>query len=138
MALSTATATLYDFPKGVDNTQRTQTLRGTIALSFGTYPPGGYSINWAALSNSGGGRTEAIPLSGSTIIPVESDVQGTGNPPKGYQFIVDTVVGNLHVFVADGTSGASGPLVEGVGPNSNVPADLANEVISFSVKFVRN
>ena len=138
MALSTATATLYDYPKGVDNTQRFQILRGTIALSLGTYPPGGYAVDWASLKNGGSGRTEAIPIgSASTIVPVEVDVYDAGTAPTGYVFTVD-VNGFLHVFIAaNAASGTSGPLIEGVGPNANVPGALVSATIQFSAFFVR-
>ncbi len=139
MAVSTATATLFDYPKGVDNTQRFQILRGTIAISTGTYPGGGYAIDWASLKNGGGGRTEAIPVGSATsIFPVDCDVQDSGTIPKGYIFVVDNV-GNLHVFVAaNAASGTSGPLLEGVGPNANVPGDLSGSTtIQFRASFVR-
>src|SRR5260221_6217812 len=138
MAVATATATLFDYPKGVDNTQRFQTLRGTIAIGYGTYPPGGFTINWAAIANGGGGRTEAIPIGSATsIYPVDADVYDASPTPKGYVFVVDNI-GALHVFVAmNAGSGTSGPLVEGVGPNSQVPADLANATIQFKANFVR-
>ena len=140
MAAAIATATLYEYPRGIDNTQRLQVLRGTFSIGFGTYPVGGFVINWAALKNGGGGQTETIPVAGvsSSILPVEADVQSVKNPPSGYIFIVDEAVGNLHVFVsANASSGASGPLIEGVGPNANIPADLANDVIQFTAYFVR-
>ena len=139
MAVSTATLTLYDFPKGVGNTQRFQVLRGTIAISRGTYPIGGYALSWTGLANSGGGRPEAIPNAGqSTVLPVEVDVQSVAVIPKGYVYVVDSA-GSLHVFIAaNGASGTSGPLVEGVGPNVNVPGDLQNDSIQFTAYFVGN
>ena len=138
MAVATASLTLSDFPKGVDNTQRYQILRGTISIGFGTYPPGGFSLNWASLTNSGGGRVEGIPNSGSTVIPVEVDVQDVSPTPSGYVFVVDNL-GNLHVFIAaNAASGTSGPLIEGVGPNANVTGALASATIQFTAYFVRN
>jgi len=138
MAVSTATLSLYDYPKGVDNTQRFQVLRGTIAISTGTYPVGGYALTWASLKNGGGGQTEAIPVgSASTIIPVEVDVYDASTAPSGYIFVVDNA-GTLHVFIAaNAASGTSGPLIEGVGPNANVTGTLQNATIQFTAYFVR-
>lgn len=138
MAAATATLTLYDFPKGVDNTQRYQILRGTISIGFGTYPVGGFALNWSSLTNAGGGRVEGIPNSGSTVIPVEVDVQDVSPTPSGYVFVVDNL-GTLHVFIAaNAASSTSGPLIEGVGPNANVTGTLASATIQFTAYFVRN
>jgi len=138
MAVAVATLTLFDFPKGVDNTQRYQILRGTINVGFGTYPPGGFTLNWGSLTNSGGGRVEGIPNSGSTVLPVEVDVQSMAANPKGFVYIVDSA-GNLRVFIAaNAASTTSGPLIEGVGPNANVPGDLVTDTILFTAYFVRN
>ncbi len=138
MAAATVTATLYGYPKGVDNTQRLQVLRGTLAVGFGTYPPGGFPINWAGVKNSDGGQVESIPIgSASTIVPIEVDVQDVSPTPSGFVFVVDNL-GNLHVFIsANGASGTSGPLIEGVGPNANVPGALNTATIQFTAYFVR-
>jgi|ERR1700690_4481824 len=139
MAVATASATLFEYPRGVDNTQRYQILRGTIAVGFGTYPVGGFSINWATLANSSGGHTAAIPVAGvsSSILPVEVDVFSAGPNPPGFVYLIDSL-GNLRVFIAaNSTSGSSGPLIEGVGPNANIPGSLASDVIQFTAYFVR-
>ncbi len=138
MAAAVATLTLFDFPKGVDNTQRFQVLRGTINIGFGTYPVGGFTLNWGAMTNSGGGRVEGIPNSGSSVLPVEVDVQSMSTTPGGFVYVVDSA-GTLHVFIAsNSTSGTSGPLIEGVGATANVPAALVNDNINFTAYFVRN
>lgn len=133
MAVATATATLFDFPKGVDNTQRSQVLRGTITVGFGTYPPGGFPITWSALANSGGGRVESL-----SALPFEVDVFSNSANPPGFVYLVDSR-GNLRVFIAaNSTSGTSGPLIEGVGPNANVPGSLVTDTIQFAAWFERN
>ncbi len=138
MALATATVSLFDYPKGIDNTQRFQVLRGTIAIGFGTYPPGGFTINWAAVKNGTGGQVEAIPIgSASSVVPVEVDVFDASPTPSGYVFVVDNL-GSLHVFIAaNAASGTSGPLIEGVGPNANVTGALASASVQFTAYFVR-
>ena len=137
MAVSTATATLYDYPKGVDNTQRFQVCRGSIAISTGTYPIGGYVISWAAVKNGGGELVEAIPVGSATsIVPVEVDVWDASNL-SGLVFVVDTA-GVLHIYcAANAASGTSGPLIEGVGPSVNVPGTLSNATLQFTAYFVR-
>jgi uncharacterized membrane protein YedE/YeeE len=138
MAVATVTATLYEYPKGIDQTRNRTILTGTFSFGYGTYPPGGYTIDWASVKNSSSGRTSAIPIgSATTIYPIEADVYDVSPTPKGYVFVVDNV-GTLHVFVAaNAASGTSGPLIEGVGPNSQVPADLANATIQFNAQFIR-
>ena len=67
MALATITTTIFPYPKGIDNTQRSQIVRGTFAISAnGTYPPGGFPLSWASLSNLNGETIEAIPPQSAT------------------------------------------------------------------------
>lgn len=141
MAAAALTATIYDFPRGIDNTQRMQVVRGTFSIGFGTYPPGGFPITWASLKNGSFGEIFSIPVAGvsSSVMPIEVDVNSVSNPPSGYVYVVDTVTGNLHVFIsANGSSSASGPLIEGVGPNANIPGALAQDSIQFTAYFVRD
>ena len=146
MALSTATLTLFPYPKGVDNTQRNQILRGTVALSAGTYPPGGYSLSWVTLTNASGERIESIPNPASTPsstgspFPTEVDFYSVGYQSSGYVYVWDNVQGNFHVFIsANAASGTSGPLIEGVAPNTAVlPAALLADSIQFCATFPRN
>ena len=144
MAVATATLTTYPYPKGVDNTQRCNVVRGTITLSTGTYPPGGFSLSWNNLPG-----VYSIPIPGSTPsststpTPFDVDVKSVGDRaqngnigPSGFIYLWDSVVGNLHVFVSDnGASSASGPLVEYGGPLSG---DLVNDTIQFTAYFYRN
>lgn len=144
MATSTATITVFPYPRGYDNTQRNQIVRGTIALSAGTYPAGGYSLTWSGIIG-----IQSIPIpastpsSTSTPKPFDMDVKSTcnvttnfGTGPSGFIYVWDSVNGNLHVFETDGTaSAASGPLVEFGGP---LPGSMVNDVIQFTAVFYRN
>jgi hypothetical protein len=149
MAVSTATITVFPYPKGFDNTQRNVVVRGTFKVTFGTYPPGGFPLNWNNLVNVNGETLEAIPLGGqspnSTGVPFPIDVDvnsaadqvgfgGTG--PSGYIYAWDSVLGNLHIFEAmNGASANSGPLVEFGG---NLDANIVNDSIQFTAYFPRN
>lgn len=157
MAISTATITIFPYPKGIDNTQRMQVVRGTIAISAGDYPTvnnaaatGGWALSWAAVSSATGTTIQAIPIPGSTPsstgapVPVDVDVHSTAyrtntggsKGPSGYVYLWDSVNGNLHLFVqTESGSTGSGPLVEYAGP---IPGDVVNDTIQFTAYFWRN
>lgn len=150
MANSAATITIFPYPRGFDNTQRMQVVRGTIAISAGTYPLGGFPLTWGSLSNANGSVIESVPLPSATptstgsIKPVDVDVKSTaytstnyGSGPSGYIYIWDSVNGNLHIFLDYGSaaSTSSGPLVEMGG---NVPGLVVNDTIQFTAYFARN
>ena len=143
MAVSSATITVFPYPKGVDNTQRFHVLRGTIAVTNGTYPPGGFPLNWTNLE-----QVKAIPAGGSTPsstgspAPIEVDIFSTSNQagfggigPSGYVYSWDNVLGNMHILeAANGVSNASGPLIEYGG---NLDQHIVNDTIQFTAYFVR-
>lgn len=145
MAVATATINYFPYPKGNDNTQRFQVRRGTIAISTGTYPPGGFPLSW----NVGDGvkaipNPSLTPSSTGTIFPVDVDLKSTGDlgtsggtGPSGFVYIWDSVLGNLHAFVSTtGLAGStiSGPLVEFGG---NIPGSMQNDTVQFTAYFVR-
>jgi|SRR5882672_1497229 len=146
---STATITIFPYPRGFDNTQRNQIVRGTIAISAGTYPLGGYPLTWSGLSNSNGSTIESIPIAASTPSstggpkPFDMDVKSTayvstnaGSGPSGFIYVWDSVNGNLHIFEsANGSSSASGPLIEFGGP---LPGTVVGDTIQFTAYFYRN
>ena len=145
MANTSATITLFPYPKGIDNTQRMQILRGTISLVAGTYPAGGIPLSWASLSNVDGESPTVLINTSSGPFPVEVDVfssaynadgKGFGNiGPSGYIYVWDSVNGNLHIFETwSGNTGFSGPLLELAGP---VPSVVLNDVIQFTAIFTR-
>jgi hypothetical protein len=149
MAVSTATITVFGYPKGFDNTQRNVVVRGTIAVTFGTYPPGGYPLNWNNVTNVNGELLESIPIgttsptSTGSPFPIDVDVRsaanrpGTGGTgPSGYIYLWDNILGNLHIFEsANGSSNNSGPLIEIGG---NLDANIVNDTIQFRAYFTRN
>lgn len=149
MANAAATITILPYPKGIDNTERCQIVRGTIAISAGTYPPGGFPLSWQNLSNSSGEMIESIPLGGITpsstgvVAPFDMDVKSSANNasqygtgPSGFIYVWDNVLGNLHIFqVQQDGSGISGPLVEMGGA---VPHEVVFDTITFTATFYRN
>ena len=145
MANATATITVFSYPRGYDNTQRNQIVRGTIAISAGTYPVGGFSLSWANIIGIQSVPIPAsTPSSTSTPKPFDMDVKSTaytatnyGTGPSGYVYVWDSVNGNLHIFVDYGSaaSTSSGPLVEMGG---NVPGLVVNDTIQFTAYFYRN
>jgi hypothetical protein len=145
MAQVNATATIVPFayPKGYDNTQRMEIVRGTITISAGQYPPGGFPLNWNNIEG-----IKAVPAAGSSpastgnIFPIDVDIksvanlnstQGTG--PSGYIYAWDNVLGNMHIFqvATDAASGSSGPLIEiGGGISGTIIADTIQFCAVFS------
>ncbi len=140
MAVATATINVDSYPSGYDNTQREQIVRGTISIATGgTYPPGGFPLSWA---NIEGLKTippgASTPSSTGTIIPVDMEIHSVQNPPSGYIYLWDSVVGNLHIFETDnGAAGsnASGPLLEVGGAIDN---KIVTDKIRFTAWFIRN
>lgn len=136
MALSTASITVNTYPKGVDNTQRNEVLRGTIKVTPGTYPPGGYALNW---SNIEALKAIPDPTRSGVLFPVDMDIRSQASPPSGFIYFWNSVTGNMHIFVAaNSTSANSGPLVEGVGAStSTIPGVVLNDTIAFVAYFTR-
>lgn len=153
MADSVATIKVFKYPQGVDNTQRNIILRGTISLSTGHYPVGGFPLTWtsaqnlnAGLNAAGAVGTEYIPSpytnvqvdsarGNVTYLPTEVDVWSAANPPSGWSYFVDTTAGKLHIMCpSNGASGASGPMVEYGG---NLITSQLNDVIQFCAVFPR-
>ncbi len=145
MANATATITVFPYPRGYDNTQRNQIVRGTIAISAGTYPLGGFPLSWTNIIG-----IQSIPIPASTPSstggpkPFDMDVKSTaytstnyGSGPSGYVYVWDSVNGNLHIFVDYGSaaSTSAGPPVEMGG---NVPGLVVNDTIQFTAYFYRN
>jgi len=141
MADSQATITVYGYPKGVTNDQRTETVRGTISVSAGAYPAGpngtGWPLNWGNVE-----AIKAIPAGSSTqqstgtIMPIDVDVKSVAAKPTGVVYIWDNVNGNLHAYIsADASSNSSGPLVEYGGPV--IPQYIINDTIQFTATFAK-
>lgn len=139
MSAATATVSVYKYPKGHDNTQRTVILRGTIVLAQGNYPAGGFPLSWSNIP-----QLQTIPLGSSTpsstgtIIPIDMDVKSTANPPSGIVWIWDSVLGNLRAFIcaSETPCAISGPLVEFGG--AALPGWMLNDTIQFTAVFARD
>jgi hypothetical protein len=134
MAVATATININKYPSGVDNTQHRSLIYGTIIISTGgTYPPGGFPLVWSGLE-----QLKVVPASSTstTIMPVDMVVKSSSNPPSGYVYAWDSVLGNLHIYeAANSASGNSGPLLEVGG---NLDNRIVADIISFKAEFIRN
>ena len=138
MAVATLTTSIYPYPKGTDNTQRRLTVTGTFSISTGgTYPPGGFPLVWNQT------ELKVIPFgnqfqsSSGSIFPIDVNVKSVQNPPSGYIYLWDNVLGNLHIYETDnGAAGsnASGPLLEIGGNLSN---SIVTDIIQFTAEFFR-
>jgi hypothetical protein len=137
MADGVATINVYGHPRGFSNTQRVQEVRGTITLTQGHYPVGGFALNWGAVSG-----IHTIPLgaqtasSTGTIMPIDLDAKSVANPPSGIVWLWDNVTGNLHAYItADAASANSGPLIEFGG--AAMPQWMFGDTIQFRAVFAR-
>jgi hypothetical protein len=136
MADATATISIFGFPRGVTNTQRTQEVRGTIVLSQGHYPVGGFALNWAITGIHAIPLGAQTPSSTGTIQPIDMDVKSVSNPPSGIVYMWDNATGNLHAYItADAASATSGPLIEFGG--AAIPGWMFNDNIQFTAIFAR-
>jgi hypothetical protein len=136
-ASATATTSIYGYPKGVTNDQRNQTIRGTIAVSSGTYPPAvgspavvvGIPLSWTMEP------IKALAVNVNGVIgpfPVDVVIKSVALPPSGYFYFWDAVDGDLHIYQ---TSASGGPLVEITG---SVPSAVVADTIQFTAIFNRN
>lgn len=125
MADSVATITVNKYPNGHDTTTRFIIVHGVITLNAGHYPVGGFPLSWAL--------DEIKSTYANTVnLPTDVDVRSAANPPSGYSYIWDNVVGKLHIFVSDNTSAASGPLIEWGG---QLTGTMISDKIVFTALF---
>ena len=139
MAVATATISVYAYPSGHDNTQRRVRLTGKITISDGgTYPPGGFPLDWTNLPGlSAIPPGNSTPKSTGSPFPIDVTVKSVQNPPSGFIYLWDNVLGNLHIFETDngaGGSSASGPLLEIGGA---LPHTIITDIIQFMAEFAR-
>jgi hypothetical protein len=137
MADSTATISQYAYPKGHDETIRRQKSTGTITLSQGHYPVGGYPLNWSGLEGIKSiPFPQSTPSSTGSPTPINVDAKSVSNPPSGIVYQWDNVTGNLHIFIANnGVSTNSGPLIE-LGAAA-VPQWVFSDTIQYTAEFWR-
>lgn len=135
--LATATPVPFGYPKGFDNTQRNQIVRGTFTFTQGQYPPGGFTLSWGSLEG-----VQSIPpaqlyqSSTGSIIPIDVDVKSVAYPPTGIVWVWDNVNNRLHAMIAaNSASGASGPLEEFGG--AALPGWMLNDIVEFTAVFSR-
>src|SRR6266850_3525907 len=132
MADVVATISVFSFPRGITNTQRTEEVRGRITLSQGHYPVAGIPLNWNLVP-----EISSIPLGAQTpsssgnVQPIDMDIKSVANPPSGIVWLWDNVLGNLHAYItADAASANSGPLIEFGG--AAIPQWMFGDNIQFT------
>ena len=118
-----ATFTVNPYPNGVDNSQRFQRIYGTISISSGTYPSGGFAITWAA------GSQEVVK---SNLPPVIAYFESVAAPPSGYSYTWDATNQKLRVF----QNGAiNSPQAEISG---SIPSGVTGDTIAFELLYLRD
>jgi len=95
MATATVKLTVNAYPNGVDNTQRSEILKGICALlAGGTYVTGGLPFVWSFLSAEGG----AFIPNFNTMVPTWADFKTLAGSNQTY--VYDSVNQKLLIFVA--------------------------------------
>lgn len=145
MANATATPVPYKYPKGYDNTQRNQIVRGTFTFTQGAYPSGGgsptgvagFPLSWDNMEGiKAVPPAQLFPSSSGHITPIDVDVRSIVYPPSGIVWVWDSANGNLHAMIsADASSNNSGPLIEFGG--ASLPGWMLNDVVEFVAIFTR-
>ena len=124
-----ATHTVNPYPNGLDVGQRMLYLYGTVAITAGTYPTGGYpapgnaSCVWAA------GSQQQLT---SDKAPVMIYYTSVGHPPSGYIYLWDQSAQTLRIFQQTGTAAALAEL------SGAVPAGVIADLIEFEVIVARD
>lgn len=126
---STATITINAYPAGYDNTQRNEIVRGTISVTSGAYPSGGYALTWnqdGIKSLGPGGSPPLYPF------PIDVTFKSIASPPSGYNYLWDGTTGALRVY----NLGVSPPVFAEI--SGTVPAAVSGDTIAFTAYFSRN
>jgi hypothetical protein len=125
---TTATYTINPYPNGIANNFTSQRIKGTVTISSGTYPTGGYpapgnaNVVWAA------GSQEQVK---SLLPPNELWFQSIAHPPSGYEYCWDQTANTMRIFQS---AGSAAPMVEISG---SVPAGVTGDTIQFVMEVPR-
>ena len=123
MSNATATPTLLAYPAGFEYSQKTETIRGTIAVSSAVYNAGGIPLSFNTLEPV---KTGAVPFQ----VLVWSAAPLVSNHTN-YIYSYNTVTHNLQIWVVGAVSGAA---LSELTPGT-VPAGVVSDTIQFEAKF---
>ena len=132
MATATTTITVDNYPTGIENTQRTQRVRGVIAVqaSPATYATGGLALSFLGLKDSAGNFIENV-----SGVPVDVLLMSDGAGLYDYGWNKST--NKLQIFAASGGAANSAPYAE-LTNGTAIPASVSGDVLRFEAVFARN
>lgn len=135
MATAIATITIDNYPAGINNLQRTQHVRGTVAIqaSPATYATGGLALNFLGAKDSANNFIEF--LSGQS--PTEVTFYDDSATPTGYVFKWNKAANAIQILAASAGAAGSAPLVE-LANALAIPASISGGTIRFKAVFSRN
>jgi hypothetical protein len=134
MAATTATLTVYNYPNGINNTQRRQTLYGTIAIGASplTYATGGIQLSFLGVKDASG---QVVQIDSASTLPAILWLQGVGG--SGYTYTWNQPTNKLQIFTVDATAtGTEYPLIEFTN-GAAIPAGVSGDTIVFEADFIR-
>jgi hypothetical protein len=122
MAGTTATITPYVYPSGYDNSQRMQTVRGTVAIgaSPATYATGGVLLSW---------KIEGIKSTSG------SPIQVTFGSNTGSGYVYNWIKSTNAIQILTGAA-AQSPQTE-LTNGASIPAAVSGDTIWFEAVFAR-
>src|SRR5208282_3644354 len=109
------------FPLGFDNTQKTEILRGTIAVdaAAATYATGGLALSLAS--------SEVLK---SSSAPIQVRVWSAAG--SGYVYAYNAAAATLQIFLC---GGSGSPLIELGGNTTQIPDGVSGDTIQFEAIF---
>lgn len=116
----------YQFPQGVDNTQRRVKVSGTATVA-GTYAAGGFALTWTFTDVLTG---EAVLINTSATFPIMAYF--TSISGSGFVYGWNKAANKLQIFTGAAAQGALTELA-----NGTVPAGVSGDVIEFDAEFPR-
>ena len=131
MAATTATITLFNYPRGVDTTQRRLVINGTIAIGASplTYATGGIQLSFLGIKNADG--SSILLDTNSASAPIVVYLQSVAG--SGYVYGWNQSANKLQIFTG---AAAQSPLTE-LTNGATVPASVSGDVIEFEAQFLK-
>lgn len=120
-------ATIYEYPNGIDNTQRRLIVHGTLVFS-GTPASGGDTIAWAGIRSA---NDDMVTLDTAQPDPEIVYIQSIAN--SGYVYGWNKATNQVEVFVQGAAAGdALAPIT------SAYPSGVTGDTVEFEAQFIRS
>ena len=136
----TVTPTVNNFPAGVENTQHLITLRGTLAVSAGTYVTGGAVISWLTALDAG--AKKVLPfVQGAYLNPIQVSFLSAGvagTTTGGFIYTWNAATNSFQISAAATVVAGTGPVSQEMTNGTTIPTAVTGDTILFEAIFVRS